>query len=159
MEENRLKDLYLDRQICFLLYAASRQATKVYGPLLKELDITYPQYLVLLVLWEHKEMKVSEIGNLLMLESNTLTPLLKRLEQRGFVFRLRSNTDERCVTISLTENGEKLKSKACTIPGKIADAFVDDSVSIPELQTFQKTLAKVVKVLHEKNTMLADSEL
>ena len=88
MEENRLKDLHLDRQICFLLYAASRQATKVYGPLLKELDITYPQYLVLLVLWEHKEMKVSEIGKLLMLESNTLTPLLKRLEQRGLVFRL-----------------------------------------------------------------------
>ena len=78
------ESLYLEKQLCFPLYAASRLTTKIYAPLLKELDITYPQYLVLLVLWQHGEQSVNEVGNRLFLESNTVTPLLKRLEQKEF---------------------------------------------------------------------------
>ena len=108
--------LHLDQQICFALYAASRATTCAYQPLLEELGVTYPQYLVLLVLWEKDGMRVSQIGERLFLDSATLTPLLKRLEGAGFVTRTRAAGDERQVIIALTPQGRALKSRAKVVP-------------------------------------------
>jgi len=112
--------LKLENQLCFPLYAASRMLTRLYIPLLKELDITYPQYLVLLVLWEKDPCSVSEITQKIHLETNTVTPLLKRLEQKGILKRTRSSEDERRVFISLTEKGRVMQSQAADIPLRLA---------------------------------------
>lgn len=141
------ESLYLEKQLCFPLYAASRLTTKIYAPLLKELDITYPQYLVLLVLWQHGEQSVNKIGNRLFLESNTVTPLLKRLEQKELISRNRSAEDERSVRIALTPKGELLKTEAMEIPEKIIGSFEDDSIDKAEILQFQKTLCKLVEIL------------
>ena len=141
------ESLFLEKQLCFPLYAASRLTTKIYTPLLKELDITYPQYLVLLVLWQHGEQSVNEVGNRLFLESNTVTPLLKRLEQKQLISRNRSAEDERSVRIALTSKGELLKTEAMEIPEKIIGSFEDDSIDKAEILQFQKTLFKLVEIL------------
>jgi len=104
--------LRLDNQLCFALHSASMFMTRVYRPLLGELDLTYPQYLVMLALWEKDEQTVSELGVGLFVDSATLTPMLKRLETSGLVTRLRSRSDERIVVISLTRKGRDLKEKA-----------------------------------------------
>src|SRR5579885_1180591 len=101
----------LDKQLCFALYEASRATIDLYRPLLDELGITYPQYLVLLILWERGTCSVKELGGLLHLDSGTLSPLLKRLEATGFIKRQRRAADERVVDISLTETGQALKSQ------------------------------------------------
>ena len=150
--KKKFTNLYLENQLCFPLYAASRLTTKLYAPHLLKLDITYPQYLVLLILWEHQTQSVSEIGQQLMLESNTLTPLLKRLEQKEIIQRNRSNKDERTVIISLTKAGENLKEQAAVIPEKIMGSFRDDNISDTEVAAFEKTLLSLVKILKEKST-------
>ena len=114
--------LHLDNQLCFAFYAASRAMTAVYGPLLAELDLTYPQYLVMLVLWERDGERVSAIGERLHLDSATLTPLLKRLESRGLIDRRRSSADERVVEVFLTAAGKRLERKAADIPRCLLDA-------------------------------------
>tara|TARA_R110000751_G_scaffold14807_1_gene47805 strand:+ start:646 stop:1104 length:459 start_codon:yes stop_codon:yes gene_type:complete len=144
------EQLKLENQLCFPLYAASRLTTKLYGPLLKPLDITYPQYLVLLVLWEQKEISVKEIGARLFLESNTLTPLLKRLEQKKFIVRMRSTQDERTVIVSLTSRGEKLKDEAETIPLHIHNLFSQSAFEKSELVTFQNNLKKLLDMLRQE---------
>ncbi|HRG39195.1 MAG TPA: MarR family transcriptional regulator [Bacteroidia bacterium] len=106
----------LENQICFKLYALSRQLTGQYRPLLESLDITYPQYLVMMVLWKEKTITVKELGNRLYLDSGTLTPLLKRLEQKKFISRKRDSTDERSVIISLLKAGNELQHKAKNVP-------------------------------------------
>jgi MarR family transcriptional regulator, organic hydroperoxide resistance regulator len=108
--------LRLDNQLCFALYAASRAITSIYRPALDELGLTYPQYLVMLVLWERGETSVSGLGERLSLDSGTLTPLLKRMEKQGFVVRQRSANDERQVNISLTLAGARLKKRAVAVP-------------------------------------------
>lgn len=108
--------LRLDNQLCFALHAASRAVTAAYQPLLDELGVTYPQYLVLLTLWEEDGLRVSRIGERLYLDSATLTPLLKRLEAGGIVERRRSKEDERAVEIWLTNAGKRLKKRAAEIP-------------------------------------------
>ncbi|WP_289044189.1 MarR family transcriptional regulator [uncultured Olleya sp.] len=142
--------LKLDNQLCFPLYAASRLTTKIYSPHLKVLDITYPQYLVMLVLWEHKTMSVNAIGSLLFLESNTLTPLLKRLEQKQLIKRTRSTEDERTVLITLKDKGEKLKTKAEQIPLKIKDTFKTNEFSEDELISFQSNLIKLLNSIQKQ---------
>ncbi len=117
MDKNEM--LRLDNQLCFLVYAGSRAMTRMYRPLLDNLGITYPQYLVLLVLWEEKEASVKMLGKRLHLDSGTLTPLLKRMESAGLLSRERSADDERKVCIRLTEKGAKLKSKAYDVPKEI----------------------------------------
>ena len=107
--------LELDNQLCFALYSASLAMTKLYKPLLAPLGLTYPQYLVMLVLWEHASMSVSELGDRLYLDSGTLTPLLKRMEASGFLQRKRSSQDERRVDITLTPTGLKLKARAAKV--------------------------------------------
>jgi MarR family transcriptional regulator, organic hydroperoxide resistance regulator len=108
--------LQLDNQLCFALYSASRAMTAAYAPLLDELDLTYPQYLVMLVLWEHDGERVSQIGDRLHLDSATLTPLLKRLESRKLIERRRSRADERVVEVFLTAAGKRLERKAADVP-------------------------------------------
>ncbi len=111
--------LYLENQLCFRLYAASRKITGVYRALLEDLNITYPQYLVMMVLWEQGCITVKELGQKLYLDSGTLTPLLKRLEQKGFLKRERSIVDERSVHALITTKGEELKAKALLVPEKL----------------------------------------
>ena len=122
--------LLLDNQLCFALYSTSLAMTKLYKPLLEELGLTYPQYLVMLVLWERDGLMVSELGERLFLDSGTLTPLLKRLESAGLIARIRAVEDERRVHITLTAAGRKLKAKAQKVPGCILSA---SQCSIPEL--------------------------
>jgi DNA-binding MarR family transcriptional regulator len=112
--------LRLEQQLCFALYHASRALIRAYAPLLSPLGLTYPQYLVMLVLWEEKVASVKELGARLALDSGTLTPLLKRLEQSGFVSRRRDVADERIVRIELTPEGRKLRSKARDVPAALA---------------------------------------
>lgn len=114
--------LLLENQLCFALYSTSLAMSKVYRKLLAGLDLTYPQYLVMLVLWEQDGLTVSEIGERLFLDSATLTPLLKRLEAAGLVERARATRDERQVIVSLTEQGRQLKAKARAVPPGVASA-------------------------------------
>ncbi|GAB2888832.1 MarR family winged helix-turn-helix transcriptional regulator [Streptomyces mayteni] len=126
--------LRLDQQICFALHAASRAFGNVYRVVLRDLGLTYPQYLVLLVLWEHGELPVKRIGELLRLDSGTLSPLLKRLETAGLVDRRRSADDERSVTVSLTDAGLALRDRAELIPRRIAEATGLPPADIAELR-------------------------
>ncbi|HTE54971.1 MAG TPA: MarR family transcriptional regulator [Kofleriaceae bacterium] len=112
--------LRLDQQLCFALYSASRSLTRAYAPLLEPLGLTYPQYLVMLVLWEDKSASVKALGERLALDSGTLTPLLKRLEKRGLVTRRRDPDDERVVRIDLTPDGQKLRARARRVPTELA---------------------------------------
>ncbi|MFZ6686947.1 MarR family winged helix-turn-helix transcriptional regulator [Undibacterium sp. SXout11W] len=116
---NEINLLALDYQICFALYSTSLALTKTYKPLLEQLNLTYPQYLVMLVLWEQDDVLVKDIGNVLFLDSGTLTPLLKRLEASGLLIRRRDESDERQVRIVLTLQGQQLRKAASTIPPKI----------------------------------------
>ena len=122
--------LLLDNQLCFAVYSTSLAMTKLYKPLLEELKLTYPQYLVMLVLWERDGLMVSELGERLYLDSGTLTPLLKRMETAGLVARIRAVDDERRVHISLTGAGRRLKNRAAKIPGCVLSAT---RCSMPEL--------------------------
>lgn len=134
----------LHRQVCFSLYAASRAATAVYRPLLEELGLTYPQYLVMTVLWENDGASVRELGRALELDSGTLSPLLKRLEAAGLLHRSRSAADERRVEVHLTADGRALQARALPLPQRIAEAAGLDP---EELRALQDTLAKVTRAL------------
>jgi DNA-binding MarR family transcriptional regulator len=113
----------LDRQLCFPLYAASRLMTRLYQPLLEPFGLTYPQYIVMMILWEDATCSVSHIGTRALLNSNTLTPLLKRLQQLGYVQRTRSSADERIMEIGLTQKGAALKTKCACVPQRLLDAI------------------------------------
>ncbi|OPC36852.1 MarR family winged helix-turn-helix transcriptional regulator [Elizabethkingia miricola] len=141
-----LEQLKLDNQICFPVYALSREIVGRYRPLLDQLDITYPQYLVLLVLWEHQEHSVSQLGEKLYLDSGTLTPLLKRLEQKNLVIRSRSKEDERIVKIKLTPEGQSLQKKAASIPKQL---FEDMKVPEEELKQLKTTIEKILTTLNQ----------
>ncbi len=125
----------LDRQLCFALYAASLATTKLYKPLLARLGLTYPQYLVMLVLWEEDGPSVSELGARLGLDSGTLTPLLKRLEAQALLRRQRSEADERRVHVELTVAGKRLRARALDIPARIACATGCDLAEVARLTT------------------------
>ncbi|MBV6846031.1 MarR family transcriptional regulator [Xanthomonas campestris pv. paulliniae] len=132
--------LQLDNQLCFALYSANLAMHKLYRGLLKALDLTYPQYLVMLVLWETDERSVSEIGERLYLDSATLTPLLKRLQAAGLVTRTRAASDERQVIIALTETGRALRSKAGVVPEQV---FCASACSLDELRQLKQELEKL----------------
>ena len=134
----------LGNQLCFPLYVIAKEITGLYRPFLDELDITYPQYLVMLVLWEYQKMNVKEIGKLLNLDSGTLTPLLKRLETKQLVLRERSKKDERIVEISLTEKGERYKEKAFCIPDKLISKI---NLNQDEKTQFKQLINKISKSL------------
>ncbi|MFC8291391.1 MarR family winged helix-turn-helix transcriptional regulator [Streptomyces sp. NPDC057242] len=133
--------LRLDRQICFSLHAATRAFNGVYREALRELGLTYPQYLVMLVLWEHRELSVKGIGERVRLDSGTLSPLLKRLEAAGYVERRRSPEDERSVTVRLTGAGTALREKALGVPRRIAAATGLDLAELGDLRERLHALA------------------
>jgi MarR family transcriptional regulator, organic hydroperoxide resistance regulator len=132
--------LRLDNQLCFALYSASLAMTKVYKPLLDALGLTYPQYLVMLVLWEHDTLTVSELGEHLFLDSGTLTPLLKRMEAAGLVQRTRSAEDERRVLVAATSAGRRLKSRAAKVPSCLLQAT---GCTVPELVALTRQVRDV----------------
>lgn len=120
MSENKYDCLKLENQLCFPLYACSKEVIRRYTPYLDKLDLTYTQYIAMMVMWEKREVTVKELGGLLYLDSGTLTPLLKKLEEKGFVSRRRSEKDERSLIVTLTEEGERLKERAVDVPAKLA---------------------------------------
>ncbi|MFF3845634.1 MarR family winged helix-turn-helix transcriptional regulator [Streptomyces sp. NPDC002328] len=126
--------LLLDQQLCFALYAAQRAVTAAYRPLLDELGLTYPQYLVLLVLWERGEITVKELAEALRLDYGTVSPLLKRLEAAGLVHRERSARDERSVLVACTGRGEELKERAERVPGALLAATGVDAAEVARLR-------------------------
>ncbi len=119
MDESNKGTLRLKNQLCFPLYAASREVIKLYKPYLDELDLTYTQYIAMILLWEHKMLTVKEMGEHLFLDSGTLTPLLKKLEAKGYINRARSTKDERNLNVSITKEGEELEAKAAYIAGEM----------------------------------------
>ncbi|MEC0123894.1 MarR family winged helix-turn-helix transcriptional regulator [Paenibacillus pabuli] len=141
--------LKLDNQLCFAIYACSREITKMYQPYLEVLGVTYSQYLVLMVLWEREECTVKEIGEALYLDSGTLTPLLKRLQSAGHIHRERSAQDERKVLITLTESGRELRNKALSIPAAIQD---DACLNSAEFESLLGQFKDLLKKVHETNT-------
>lgn len=136
--------LKLENQICFPLYACSKEIVRKYKPFLDEIDLTYTQYITMLVLWEHKEISVKDLGEYLYLDSGTLTPVLKKLEQKGYVSRARDTQDERVLNVTITEEGELLKEKAVEIPAKIGSCVclpAEDAMKLYEI--LQKILKNI----------------
>ena len=139
--------LLLDNQLCFPLYVASKEITRRYLPLLKELDLTYTQYITLLALWETDHITVKELGERLYLDSGTLTPLLYKLENKGYIIRNKGKEDGRELIVCVTEKGYKLKEKALTIPPNIAKCV---NLTEEEAISFFKLLRKVLQGFYGK---------
>jgi len=144
------EQLKLHNQLCFPLYAASRLVTREYQPFLDKLGITYPQYLVLLVLWESDRQSVNEISQKLILNTNTITPLLKRMESQGLISRIRSEKDERKVEIALTQKGKQLEDEASTIPTQLADGLMNSTMNKEELIDLRTKLHLLIDFLNQK---------
>lgn len=151
MDDAQLK---LSSQVCFPLYSASRLITKAYKPYLDEMGITYPQYLVLLVLWENDTLFVNQITEKLLLNTNTLSPLLKRMEKMELLQRNRSETDERSVIVTLTEKGENLKDQAKPIPDKLIKVLLTENINVSDVIQFKEMLNEWIKILTEDNKNL-----
>jgi MarR family transcriptional regulator, organic hydroperoxide resistance regulator len=149
MEFEQLK---LENQLCFPVYAASRLIIREYQPYLDNLGITYPKYLVLMVLWETDNISVNGISQKLILNTNTVTPLLKRMEAQGFIKRQRSASDERKVIVKLTRKGKLMQEKAASIPESLASCLVSDTMKIEELGDLKDNLYKLINYLLKKNT-------
>lgn len=147
MEKEQLK---LDNQICFPLYATSRLVINAYRPLLEKLKLTYPQYLVMLVLWEESGVTVKYISEKLLLDTNTVTPLLKRMEKDGLLSRKRSEKDERSVLIELTEKGRGMQEQAAEIPIKIIEQLATDKVKVDEILALKNTLCRLMDSMTQK---------
>lgn len=138
--------LKLENQLCFPLYASSREIINRYTPYLKEIGLTYTQYIVFLVLWEYETISVKDLGNKLLLDSGTLTPLLKKLEKDGYVIRNRDKNDERITLISLTNKGLALRDDAKTIPLKVGACV---KLTRKEAETLKKLLDKFINNINE----------
>ena len=133
--------LKLENQLCFPLYACSREVIKLYKPYLDPLDLTYTQYITMMVLWERKSINVKCLGNVLHLDSGTLTPLLKKLEAKGLITRRRSTEDERNLIVTITEDGEEMKDAALSIPEKMAKCV---NLAPAEIHTLYHLLYKLL---------------
>lgn len=143
MNDQKYEALKLKKQLCFPLYACSREVIKQYKPYLDELDLTYTQYIAMMVLWERKQANVKELGECLYLDSGTLTPLLKKMEAKGLVTRSRSDKDERNLIVRITDKGMDLREKAVGIPKKIAKRT---NLTPEEAKTLYGLLYKVLQV-------------
>ena len=144
------EQLKLENQLCFPLYAASRLVIQAYQPHLDRLGITYPQYLVLMVLWEKDGINVNEIASQLFLNTNTVTPVLKRMETQGIVTRQRSEEDERKVIVTLTSKGKGLQVEAASIPEKLSAGLVAGNLNMEDLQKLKEQLDVLVQTLSTK---------
>ena len=138
--------LKLENQLCFPLYVCSKEVIRKYKPYLDKLDLTYTQYITMMVMWEQKELTVKELGDFLYLDSGTLTPLLKKLEEKGYIKRTRSAEDERNLIISITDSGKALKKRAMHIPGKMSSCVNMDTEDEEQLY---KLLYKLLEKLQE----------
>ena len=136
------EQLKLENQLCFPLYAAAKEVVRKYKPFLDEVDLTYTQYITMMVLWEHESMNVKELGSKLYLDSGTLTPLLKKLEAKGYISRCRCKEDERNLIIQITEKGDALKAKAAKIPAEMTEKWVN--ISKEETKTMYHALYKLL---------------
>ena len=144
-----MKDNYdslkLQNQLCFPLYACAKEVTKRYQPLLNEIDLTYTQYIVMMVMWEQKQINVKHLGEMLFLDSGTLTPLLKKLEAKGDITRTRNENDERSVIISVTQKGIELRKKEKNIPEEIGKCV---NLTQEEAMTLYKILYKILGTIN-----------
>jgi MarR family transcriptional regulator, organic hydroperoxide resistance regulator len=147
----KYEQLKLSNQVCFPVYAASRLIIREYQPWLDKMGITYPQYLVLMVLWETDNISVNEISEKLILKTNTITPLLKRMASLGIVSRKRSESDERKVIIQLTKKGKHMKDKAARVPEKLAKGLIASGINEEDLIELRNILNQFVYSLREKN--------
>lgn len=141
MPREEFDPLKLENQLCFPLYAVSRAITRRYTPLLKSLGLTYTQYLVMMALWEHTSATVHELGELLCLDSGTLTPMLKKMEAKGLLTRRRDERDERRVIVRITPKGQALRERALDVPREMGRCV---DISVEEAQELRRLLAKVM---------------
>ena len=140
--------LKLENQVCFPLYACSKELVRQYGPYLKELNLTYTQYIVMMVLWEKETVSSKDLAACVHLDYGTLTPVLKRLEQSGYLTRARTAEDERLLTLALTEKGRSLKTSAVTIPPAIAECM---GLTMEEFGVLYQLTYKALKHMEESN--------
>ena len=146
MDKEKYEGLKLKNQLCFPLYACAKEIVRMYKPFLEEIDLTYTQYITMLVLWEHGALNVKHLGECLFLDSGTLTPLLKKLEAKGYLERKRSREDERNLMVCITKKGEKLKERAVSIPQQMGSCVRLDTEEIMQLQRLlYKILGSVKK--------------
>ena len=142
MDQNKYDCLKLSKQLCFPLYACARETIKLYTPHLDKLGLTYTQYITMMVLWEQKSLTAKELGNILYLDSGTLTPLLKKLETKELLTRKRSQADERNLIVTVTEKGESLKDEALHIPGEMTQCL---NLEKDEIRTMYQMLYKMLE--------------
>ena len=133
MNEKKYDALKIENQICFPLYACSREVIKQYKPFLDKIDLTYTQYITMMVLWERKSLTAKELGECLYLDSGTLTPLLKKMESKGLLTRRRSDVDERSLIVTITDRGEQLRDAALEVPAQMANCVKLDPREAAEL--------------------------
>ncbi len=145
--ENEVDMLRLERQLCFPLYTASRLVTQCYHPILQELGVTYPQYLVLLVLWENEDVSIGYVSEKLRLQSNTLAPMLKRMEELGLINKYPSSKDERSTLIKLSDQGRGLKALAAEVPPALFDQL---EITEKEAKQLYSLLYKLIETLENK---------
>ena len=146
MNKDKYDSIKLKNQLCFPIYLCAKEIIKKYTPILEKLDLTYTQYVVMMYFWEMKESNVKELGKALLLDSSTLTPLLKKLELKGYIERRRSLTDERNLVIKLTDDGEHLKDKALSVPKEISKCI---NLNEEEATTLYTLLYKVLLNIEE----------
>ena len=142
--------LLLSNQICFPIYSVSRLITKAYKPFLDKMGITYPQYLVLMVLWENDALNINQVTEKLLLNTNTLSPLLKRMEKLELLERNRSSQDERIVVIRLTKKGMQLKKQAMPIPEQLVKTLLTDNIKIDDVMQLKNMMNEWIKILAEQ---------
>jgi len=142
--------LQLSNQVCFPIYSVSRLITKAYKPFLDKMGVTYPQYLVLMVLWENDGLNVNQITEKLLLNTNTLSPLLKRMEKLELLERNRSSQDERSVIIQLTKKGTQLKQQAMPIPEQLVKSLLSDNINIDDVMRLKDMMNEWIKLLSEQ---------
>lgn len=147
MAKEKYDCLKLENQLCFPLYACAKEIVRRYKPFLDEIDLTYTQYIVMMALWEHENMNVKELGETLYLDSGTLTPVLKKLESKGFIKRERAKKDERNLVITVTAEGMKLKEKAVKVPAQMGSCV---KLEVDEAIVLHKLLHRVLSGFEEK---------
>ena len=144
--QKEYKELRLENQLCFPLYACAKEVTRRYKPFLDPLGLTYTQYITMMVLWEKKEVRVKDLGEVLYLDSGTLTPLLKRLEQKGLITRSRYQDDERSLCVQITDLGETLQEKAKSVPEEMRACL---PLSVEEMQVLKKLLDRTLSAIEK----------
>lgn len=147
MNSDRYEALKLENQLCFPLYACSKEIVRRYKPFLDELDLTYTQYIAMMVMWDNKQLSVKELGEKLFLDSGTLTPVLKKLESKSYITRRRSNVDERVLLVSITELGMELRERATAVPPRMKKCL---NICPEEFDALYKLLYKVLSCMEEE---------